>query len=109
MFGFAEGTVFRQPLEFNDLQGNSIDLTSATSVQVVVYPEPREGAVASATYAVGTGLTVTSAAAGLATVVFDDDDLTAGEYTYEATAILSTGDQVFLGRGSFRVFSSHAL
>lgn len=110
MFGFSEGAKHRQPMECNDKQGASIDLTSATGLQATVYTEPREGAIVSATYNVANdGIVVDSAVNGLITVVFDTDDLTAGEYIIEVVATLASGDLVLLRRDWFRVFGSHAL
>ena len=106
MFGYPAGTDFTQPLTFHDRSGNVIDLTSATSVQAVVYPEPREGASASLTLTTAnTGVVVTDAAAGSINLVMKDDNaLTAGEYLAIITATLASGDAVELGRESIFVF-----
>lgn len=108
MFGFSEGTDYYKPVDFES-NGSAVDLTGAT-VTVRVYPEPREGAAVSVTYTVANGgLTAGSAVDGEYTINFSAGDLTAGEYTYEATAVLASTDVAFLGRGWFRVFASHAL
>jgi hypothetical protein len=97
-------------MECNDRQGQSVDLTGATALQAVSYQEPREGAVASATYTVASGnLVVTNAVLGLITIIFDAGDLTPGEYVLEVTGTLVSGDVVLLRRDWFRVLGSHAL
>jgi len=110
MFGFSEGTTLRQPMEINDKQGASIDLTSATELKAVVYAEPREAAVALQTYTVASGnLVVVNALLGLITIIFNSSDLANGEYVMEVTGTLSSGDVALLRRDWFRVFASHAL
>lgn len=104
MFGFPAGSAYHKPVVFLDEQGTAVDLTGATLLSVLVYPEPREGQAASLTLAVGTGLEVATGTNGEATLVFADDDLAAGEYTYTASGTLASGDVVVLGRGWFRVY-----
>lgn len=104
MFGFPSGSYYRKPVVFYDEQGTAIDLTGATGLAVTVYPEPREGQSASLTMTVANSkLSVASGTGGTATLIFDNDDLTAGEYTYVATGTLASGDIVTLGRAWFRV------
>lgn len=104
MFGFPAGSVYRKPVLFQDEQGNDVDLTGATNLLVTVYPEPREGQSSTLSMTIlSGGLEVASGTGGEATLVFQDDDLDAGEYTYVATGTLASGDAVNLGRGWFRV------
>lgn len=110
MISFAAGSDFTAPHKFQDRSGANIDLTSATNIQMVVYPTPREGASASLNMTtVNSKVSVTSAVAGEVEFIFAADDLAAGEYTGEATATLSSGDVVFLGRVGIQVWEAVSL
>lgn len=110
MIAFFEGMDFTAPLQFKDLSGSNIDLTSATNVIGSVFQEPREGATIALQMTVANSkIVVSSAVEGKLNLVFADGDLDPGEYTVEVTATLASGDVVFLGREAVFVWSSHAL
>lgn len=110
MIVFGEGTDHTQPLQFDDLQGTDIDLTSVSSLTCTVYPYPREGATASLTMTVANSkISVTTASEGKINLVFADGDLSAGTYLYEVTGTLASGAVALLGRGSLKVYSSEVL
>lgn len=109
MIAFFDNTDFHYAMQATDLQGAAIDLTGATTT-CTVYPDPREGAAATATFTVAnSGITINEAVTGKFTVDFEPGDLATGEYTLEATAVLANADVVFLGRTFIKVLNSEFL
>ena len=115
MISFAEGVDFEQPFVAKDSALNIIDLSSATSLTLQVWRRPREGAAVRLTVLESsspTVLTITSATAGQFKCYFANTiqttgaleaALTAGEYTFEVTCVLSNGNTTLIGRGEIYV------
>ncbi len=102
VLGFPEGTDFHQPLRFFDDAGASINLTGATSLQCLIVQPPKTILF---TLTVGAGITVTNPTLGEVriTLTAADTQGLAGQYKFEASAILASGDTVLLGRGDLHI------
>src|SRR5688572_28739401 len=110
MFSFQEGTNVVLLDTYLDRNDDPIDLTSATSLQVRVYYQPKEATTVVLTLTVANGgLVVASAVAGQVNMVIEPNELDAGDYTYEASCITAASNTLQLARGELHVTPSFGL
>lgn len=104
-FGLAAGTDWHQPDHLTDEDGADVDLTGATNLQCVIFTPPATAVFTLTTLA---GLTVVTANQGriqynLTAAQSTNMD---GDYRYETTATLASGDVVVLAQGDLHIRQS---
>lgn len=105
VLGFPAGTDWHQPFTFDDEDGTAINLTGVTGMHFVIYQD----GTAAFNLTVGSGITVTSAAAGqiLVSLTHVQAQEMAGNYLFECYATLASGDLVILERGELHISESY--
>lgn len=108
LISFPAGTDFHQPFAFVDTSSVAVSLVSATNLQMVIL-NGRSVITTLTTTSSPSLLVVTSAAGGLVRADFDNTTTASlqGEYRYEITCTLSSGDTVVLGQGRIKIRPSY--
>lgn len=112
MISFVAGFDHRQGIALKDSQGAVVSLAGAGSIRLRAYRSKRENTAAVldlTTSSSPSAITVSSAALGLLSVLFDgadtDGTFLVGSYVYEITAVLASGDTA-IWRGALHVTRS---
>lgn len=107
ILSFPVNTDFVQGLQAEDVDGNIINLTSATALRFKVWPFPREGATVALILTVSSGIVVDNATLGEFTITITHGTLVKGTYFFEVGVTLSTGVELMIGRGDLYVTESN--